>query len=154
MSLGIYLRKSRGRADVNFFDRSLVALADGSDGRNDGAAERSRVEKALRGIPLVFFASAAAEYERAVDAFRSDEESHLVRSYIQNGNAFVTHKFRPLRKNNLVKVYIFFIIHYLWDNVNELRKKSAKKRGERRVLKGDFFLFSIFWNRKRAPRRD
>lgn len=54
MSLGIYLRKSRGRADVNFFDRSLVALADGSDGEMDGAAERSRVEKALEEYPSYF----------------------------------------------------------------------------------------------------
>lgn len=108
--------------------------------RNEAASRKPSEE-----YPSYFSASAAAEYERAVDAFRSDEESHLVRPYIQNGNAFVTHKFRPLRKNNLVKVYIFFIIHYLWNNVNELRKKSAKKRGERRVSKRRFSFFFLFF---------
>ena len=114
MPLGIYGNERCGDADKNFLDGTLVILSDGGDGGDDRTSERRRVQKSVRRIALVFFTCAAAEYERVVDPFCPDEESDFVRTYIQNGNAFVTHNFRPLRKNNLCK-NIFSLLYTIYN---------------------------------------
>ena len=98
MPFRMHLRKRRGHADTDLPDRPFVALPHGSDGGYDRAAERSHVEKSFRRIAFIFFASAAEKDKGAVYPSRSDEKGDFVRPYVQNGNAFVSHDLRPLRK--------------------------------------------------------